>query len=315
MTSAVTVGRARKRPLLPFTRNAGDPKPVFDKSTKYYPVGGRLFRSVTTITGDTIPKYLTGWAEDAGREVTMACLAKAIALRVPHDTMLAAVTALLPEMKEASKKKHAAGNIGTNVHDWVQWYCEGLVDVFTRDAPELNEQEQHCIDAWLPWAERVNLRPVFIEKVVWDVGTETGGTFDLIAYADFDFSRDELTLFDWKTGNSIWREAYAQLGAYYGMTNARGILRGREIDRGAIVRLPKSASDKSFDPAADVYHLDKAALEEHWAGFRQLTESWKYIKGKDRVGVDMTPEGGPRRARRKKKGGEKVGGPDGSGSQ
>lgn len=111
-----------------------------------------------------------------------------------------------------------AGRFGTEFHKLVELFLHGetvkyydLTFLGDRTATELWERFNTWIDFWkeLNKDHKVEYKPQGIEYITYSEKHEYAGTIDLIARID-----DELTIFDWKTGNIIGNKEELQMTAY-----------------------------------------------------------------------------------------------------
>jgi hypothetical protein len=168
-----------------------------------------LVPSVTTITGVTHKPGLVQWAAD-----------QTAAYAVTHldDLMSRTEDAgwgflryfwrrepkSVDELRGAHKRVlNEAGNIGTNVHEWIEADLKGEFE------PAIDSHEcEQMVEHWLAWKAEHTIEPVLVEATA--VNREHGyaGTLDGLWKID-----GVPTLVDVKTSRNTWPEHFQQLAA------------------------------------------------------------------------------------------------------
>jgi hypothetical protein len=211
-----------------------------------YIVDGEAYPSVTTILSAVGKPFLVPWASRVERELIFKAAGsvyRALLGKSQPSTkeFLALLTERVGKEKAAAKQLREAGEIGTAIHNAVEWHLKSDLDPFYDEPkPSLKHPKvRHAYESWVDWRTKVNLRPVFIERMVYSKQHRYAGTMDLLAYVD-----DQLTLLDWKSGKAIYREAFYQNAAYRVAVREMGL---GDPQRGIIVRVPKMEDDPDFE--------------------------------------------------------------------
>jgi hypothetical protein len=252
------------------------------KSGRFYTVDGEKLPSVTSVLGCIAKPALIAWAAGEERKAVIHAATtlyeglRTNGVTVPASMFRSSLDAELGAAKAHIKVMEAAGEIGTQVHARIEWYLRVLLGQKVGDAPFLSESAQIAYEAWEDWTNSVELRPVHVEKTVYSLTHRYAGTMDLLAYVN-----DTLTLVDWKTGKSIYPEAFVQNAAYQVAVREMGL---GDVRAGLIVRLPKTLDDPAFEtqsaPAADdLFPVFRAALQV-WAWCYENEKAYQQRKRK-----------------------------------
>jgi PD-(D/E)XK nuclease superfamily len=155
------------------------------------------------------------------------------------------------------EKKERAGDIGHEVHEWVENYLVGLGGC---PVPPTDPQARSACSAARKFILEHNIIPVAVEKILYSRMWRVIGTTDLCG-AVCRMS-DSLCILDWKTSNSTDNPAYEwQLAAYASMWEE---MTGQRVDDRYLVRLDKENS------TASPRQLPREDVEKDWLGFLGL---------------------------------------------
>ena len=132
-------------------------------------------------------------------------------------------------------------------------------------APIISPSAHLAVSAWEEWKASIDFKPLLCEQAVWSHKHEYAGTMDLLAEIN-----GRVTLIDWKTGKSVYREAFLQNAAYRVAMIEMGLLPNQVECDGLIVRLPKLETDPTFE-AVKVTE-DMGALFEVFMHTKRLWE-------------------------------------------
>jgi hypothetical protein len=223
--------------------------------------------SVTTILSALAKPALIGWAAREERKMVANLagnlygrLFDLIEGRVEPQKFTEMLTEELGKGAHRQLVEHAA-LVGSNVHKRIEWELKGEVGKErTPEAPVLiSAQAVRSFEKWQDWRKSVNLKVIAIEKMLHSSLFGFGGTLDLLAEVDgteagpdpHDVGNPSLVLLpikrivviDFKTGKSVYAEAFLQNTAYRLALKEEGI----ETTGGIIVRLPKVEEDPEFD--------------------------------------------------------------------
>jgi hypothetical protein len=238
-------------------------------SGRFYEVAGNRYPSVTHILSAIAKPALVAWAANTERAAATEAAAdlydewSAVGAlpRMPRSLFLATLTAKLGDVKAHQKSLAAAGDIGTQVHQRIEWTMRRVLRMPVGDEPPLSEPAEWAFMAFESWAHRVHLKPRMAEEVLYSTVHGYAGTMDLLADVD-----GMLTLIDFKTGKSIYPEAFLQSAAYQVALAEMG----HQIPTAALIlRLPKVETDPAFEvgivpPVADLFPVF-LATKQLWA--------------------------------------------------
>lgn len=232
----------------------------FDPENHFYRVVGSENKpdGVTTILG-LVPKYLLPWvARVTGGFMRDGILARLQANGCIEPSFLA--TLYDEAIKEHTRKKEAAGDIGTLVHAFAEEViASGAIDI--EDAPE--EARAGC-SAFMQWWNTVQIDRDSIqsERIVFSRRLFYCGTCDLFGHVD-----GKPTVIDFKTGSGFYEDQPLQLAAYaLALEEELGI----EIKDGWIIHLDKATGK------CTPYHVEiTKELKTDWEAVRI---AWRAVK-------------------------------------
>lgn len=253
------------------------PKQVNGPSGRFYEVDGESYPSVTHILSCLGKPALINWAANTERTLVMEAAADLyedtakIQTPMSRPTYLSTLQARLGKVKAHQKELAKAGEIGTQVHKLVEWnFRKGLGQVVGPE-PRVVDDAQWAFMACWDWALSVNLKPKYIEQTVFSKTHGYAGTMDLLAEVD-----GQLTLVDFKTGKSIYPEAFLQNVAYQAALMEMG---HSAALGGLIVRLPKVQTDPAFEvqpvpPVAELFPTF-LAVKDVWRWWFAQEEAYR----------------------------------------
>lgn len=232
--------------------------------------------SVTTILSALAKPALVPWAakmeREAAAEAALELLTMPGAVWTPegfHDAFAAA----LKGQRAAQKAKDDAANIGKTVHRLIEADLHALL----RGVGESVEDDEAVCGGpvatayqhWLTWREDHALTPLRMETMVASREHGYAGTVDLVAAID-----DKKTVVDFKTGNRLYPEARLQLAAYF---HALEEQEGEGIDRGLLLRLPKTAEGG----LPEALWLSREELWEGVRSFLAVKDVWTWMRAQE----------------------------------
>ena len=235
------------------------------RTGRFYRVDGDddPYVSVTHALGCIAKPALINWAANQERTLVMdasADLYLDLCQTPPmgRPSYLATLQGRIGKQKAHQKELAKAGEIGTQVHQLIEWNMRQSLNQKVGPEPRVFDAAQWAFMAWQDWAQSVNLKPVFIEQMVFSRTHKYAGTMDLLAEVN-----GVLALVDFKTGKSIYGEAYLQNVAYQQALVEMGHV---QPSAGYILRLPKVDSDPGFEvgtvpPVADLWPTFLAVLQ------------------------------------------------------
>ena len=148
----------------------------------------------------------------------------------------------LGKEKAHIKELAKAGEIGSQVHALIEFTLRMELCEKVGPSPALEPKAQFAYAEWQKWRQSVKLKPLMVEFTMVSHKYGYAGTADLLAEVN-----GVLTLVDWKTGKSVYREAHLQNAAYRQAVREMGL---GDPQQGLILRLPKSTEDPNFEAVA-----------------------------------------------------------------
>jgi hypothetical protein len=248
----------------------------FDPDKHYYRVIGSDAKpdGVTTILG-LVPKYLLPWvARVTADHIHNGILARLAGEGAVEATFLASLCD--EAKKEHTRKKEAAGNIGTIVHA----FAEEIISqgdewqTILKDLYEATpiEAQPGCV-AFLNWWRSVGkLEQVESERIVFSRRLFYCGTCDLFAHID-----GRPTVIDFKTGSGFYEDQPLQLAAYAMAIEEET---GAEIKDGWIIHLDKESGKCTpyFVEITPELKKDWEAVRVAWRAVKRNQERHKQIR-------------------------------------
>jgi hypothetical protein len=188
----------------------------FDEARHRFTINGKPIISVTRATG-VIDKSrpLIYWAVGLTKGYLMENLKILI-----DDTKGDKISALIEEaVKQHSIKKQEAGDIGTQVHNWVEMFIKAKSK---KDYPEIPKEPQifNGVTAFLKWVDEYEVKFVSSEKIIYSKKYKYAGIMDAEAII-----KRKLCVIDFKTSKGIYPEMRFQVSAYQGASEEE---RGKE---------------------------------------------------------------------------------------
>lgn len=249
------------------------------RSGRFYTVEGDTepYVSVTHALGCIAKPALINWAANQERALVMDAAADLYLdlCQTPamgRPSYLATLQGRLGKQKAHQKELAKAGEIGTQVHALIEWNLRQSLGQKVGPEPRVLDAAQWGFMAWQDWAQKVALKPVFIEQMVFSRTHKYAGTMDLLAEVN-----GVLALVDFKTGKSIYAEAYLQNVAYQQALREMG---HAAPATGYIVRLPKVQTDPAFEVGT------VPPVEDLWATFVAVLNVWKWWHASDKAYQD-----------------------------
>ena len=240
----------------------------------YVTPNGDEYPSATTVLGVINKPLLVPWAAKQEREYCVEAAASLHALLRPdkpftRPAYIAALEQKIGHVKKFEKEKKKAGEIGTEVHNRVEWELRKLHGDPVEDPPPLSTKDaKRAFATFVAWEKQVKFTPLYLEAALWSDEHRCAGTVDWICYVN-----DVLTVGDWKTGKRIYQEAWAQVSCYAHMAIERGLI--QPPVQTCVVRLPKYADD----PTAEVQMQTWEEAQVAFTGFVGCRALFDWIKG------------------------------------
>lgn len=236
--------------------------------------------SVTTFLGAINKPALVPWSAKVEREATVEAaktLYGVLLDRKEWITPLAyegTLVSFIGKQKEATKRLAEAGEIGSEIHELIDWETRRRMGIkVVGRPPKARAEAIEAYKKWLAWVEEMDFKPVYLEQPVWNVEAQYAGRIDFTGELTVLESR-AYTLGDYKSGKSIYTEALLQVAAYREAIRAMG---HKVPDRAVIVRLPKVVTD----PEPEIRVLEKDELDEHYQIFLKVMALYHWMKKYD----------------------------------
>lgn len=110
------------------------------------------------------------------------------------------------EGKPLREQIEEAGDIGRQIHDWIEKDING-----EKTQPQEDPRVQSGVEAWLKWKWRWVEEFTHTEIPLVSATRRFGGTFDALGV---ESQTGKVVLLDWKSSGSVYTENLCQLGAY-----------------------------------------------------------------------------------------------------
>lgn len=246
-------------------------------SGRFYLIDGESLPSVTHILQCIGKPALINWA--ANQERTLVSDAAAdlyedlakLPTPMSRTTYIATLQGRVGKQKAHRRELEKAGEIGTQVHQLIEWNLRKQLGQTVGPEPRVVDDARWALMAWQDWAQSCDLIPMYIEQKVFSRVHGYAGTMDLLAKVNgID------TLIDFKTGKSIYAEAFLQNVAYQVALTEMG---HHSAAQGMIVRLPKVQTDPAFEvgtvpPVADLFPVF-LAVKQLWTWWYAEEEKYR----------------------------------------
>jgi len=212
---------------------------------RFYGADGKKYPSVTTILSCLGKPALIAWSANVERELVVDAAAdfhfdqEAPAISSKAGWMLQLVERI--GKKKANRRLlEKAGEIGNQVHKFIEWTLKKELLHEVGPSPELGVESGYAYSSWLRWRQSVDFKPILVESMVVSHEHQYAGTMDYLC-AEVNGVQ---TLCDWKTGKRVYYEAHLQNAAYRHAIREMGIA---DPKAGLILRLPKVKEDPDFE--------------------------------------------------------------------
>lgn len=244
------------------------------RAGRFYDVDGQQFPSVTTILSVIGKPALIAWSAKVEREMVIEA-ASNLYLDVagtPPMSKPGYVTTLndrIGKTKAHQKELSKAAEIGNQAHALIEWNLKANMLMEAGPSPSVTDKAIWAFQAWEKWAKSVDLKPIFIEQVVYSTEHRFAGTLDLFAEVN-----GVPTVIDWKTGKAVYPEAHLQNASYRHALREMG---HGDAKAGMIVRLPKVETDPEFEVVTAMPEIDCFTV------FLHTLELWKWSNAQSEV--------------------------------
>jgi RecB family exonuclease len=238
------------------------------RAGRFYTIEGIEFPSVTTILSAIGKPALIAWAANTERDLVLKVSGElyqdAPTEKMSTEAWITTMQTRLGKAKAHTRELAKAAEIGTQVHALVEWTLKAEMMKEVGPSPAISDKAMWAFSAWERWRKSVNLKPIFIESVVWSADYEYAGTMDLLAEVN-----GVVTVLDWKTGKAVYPEAFLQNVAYRHAIREMG---HADPKQGIILRLPKVESDPEFQ-AVEVEEYEETLFKT----FLSTKTVWEWI--------------------------------------
>jgi hypothetical protein len=231
---------------------------------------GEKYTSVTTVLQAIGKPALVAWSAKVEREMVIEVAAKLYAdladrnQSVTTPEFILSLNGLLGAEKAHTKELAKAGEIGSQIHELVEWSLRAELLQAVGKSPILGEQAQWAYQQFQRWRQSVKLKPMQVEITVACHCHKIAGTLDLLAGID-----NVLTVCDWKSGKRVYWEAKLQNAAYRHCVREMGL---GDPKCGLVLRLPKVIGEPDFEPVDagdETYYFDR---------FLHVKDVWEAIQ-------------------------------------
>lgn len=214
------------------------------RSQRFYQVGDRQLPSVTSVLSVIGKPALINWAAKVERELVLKASADLYEdcpsnPRMSRTGWITTLQSRLTKEKAHQKELAKASEIGAQVHSLIEWSLKAELCMEAGPSPHICDAAQWAYMSWQDWRKSVNLKPIFVEQVVWSETYGYAGTLDLLAEV-----QGNVAVLDWKSGKAVYAESHLQNAAY--RQAIREMQHGDPV-AGMIVRLPKNQEDPEFE--------------------------------------------------------------------
>lgn len=238
---------------------------------RYYSGGiippGERYTSVTTILQAIGKPALVAWSAKVEREMVIEAAAELYGRDkdMTSAAFILALQGLLGKEKAHSKELAKAGEIGSQIHELVEWSLRAELLQEVGKSPILSEQAQWAYQQFQRWRQGVKLKAISVETTVACHCHKIAGTMDLLCGID-----GVLTVCDWKSGKRVYWEAKLQNAAYRHCVREMGL---GDPKKGLILRLPKVIGEPDFEPVDagnESYYFQRfLAVKDVWEAMKQ----------------------------------------------
>ena len=250
------------------------------RTGRKYVIDGREYWSVTTILGVVNKPAIGPWMAKMEREavIEVACdmwdelRRKSLTVIQDRTVYRTLLESRIGKQKAGDREKEKAGDIGTETHDYIDWYQRKLMGMNVGPAPKISDKALWAFLNYEEKARELQLLPMRTEQVVYSKKYEYAGTLDLLAWIVKDGER-RLMLGDYKTGKAIYPESMCQLSCYAYALAEMGL---ETPDICMVIRLPKLETD----PGPELKEVTN--LESHFEAFLAAKKLWDWQRANER---------------------------------
>lgn len=248
----------------------------YGRSTRFYETAdGQRLPSVTSILTTVNKPALVPWAAKMEREAVIKAAADLYedlpAVRMNRMAYVSTLQNRLGKVKAHTKELAKAADIGSSVHERIEWDLRRDLKQSVGPEPVLQDKALWAYMAYEDWRKQANLVPYWIEQVVWSTSHGYAGTLDW--WGEIGHNSERLRVVgDWKTGKAIYAEALLQNAAYVQALVEMG--HATPPVAGCIVRLPKIEND----PAFEVRIIPASLQPTLFQAFLHVLELWRWLE-------------------------------------
>jgi hypothetical protein len=242
--------------------------------------------SVTSVLQAVGKPALVAWSARCEREMVTEVAAKLYAQNKTLEpaAFILALQALLGKTQAHTKELAKAGEIGSQIHELVEWSLRAELLQTVGKSPILSDQAQWAYQQFQRWRQGVKLKAISVETTVACHCHKIAGTMDLLCGID-----GVLTVCDWKSGRRVYWEAKMQNAAYRHCVREMGL---GDPQKGLILRLPKVLGEPDFEP------VDAGDEDYYFQRFLNVKDTWDAMQREetpeDKVLIEGVAPGPPR---------------------
>lgn len=252
---------------------------------------------VTTYIGVLDKPALVPWADKMGTQAAVDAACKLYEQHTKKPLDIEIFRELLErrakDEKASIKARNKAGDLGTDTHAVIEGRFKRELGIVAKDKEFLLKKDvriRRMVNAFGDWKKDHKVVPLLVEQMVYFYDTAmrawSAGRLDWVGLVD-----DQLAILDWKSGKSVYDEAYLQSSAYrmgltYAIANSqlpeleRLIIKRRQqkkqsVIRGLVVRLPKEEDD-------ELEVVDVGRGDDHYRAYQNCIGIYQWTKEQKR---------------------------------
>lgn len=234
--------------------------------TRLKPGPPTVISGVTTKTGIIDKPGLKKWYLEQGVEGVKKHLTIGDVLTEEKWKL---VTGAIKTTGETTKEK--AGDIGTQMHDWIEGYVKSLIGFNMPPPAPTHYAVVNCVNGFKAWNELRKPEYIDSERLVYSRLHDSTGTLDITCRLG-----GLKTLVDAKSSKGVYEEYWLQIGAYYGFYNEEmAFIGGEPIVQGKIIRLDKTTGQ--LDDSNPI--VGKDIMDELYDMFLHAHHLYNWKKG------------------------------------
>jgi hypothetical protein len=241
------------------------------KAGRHYKIGESLFPSVTTILNIVNKPALPPWAAREERKLVIAAAANLYedihgTPKMSRPAYISTLESRIGKEKAWKKESDKAIEIGDQTHKIIEWNLRKAMGQTVGPEPRIKDKALWAFMSFGDAYKALEIKPLWIEQVVFSEKYGYAGTVDLIAEVSGHTTKATAAI-DFKTGKAIYAESFLQIAAYREAIREMG---HAQPELGIILRLPKKETDPEFE------YVVVDNLDAHFQAFLHALELWKW---------------------------------------